>query len=64
MLHVAAMALGLLAGDVTILESGSVENRAGYRAGHLAADVAYAAAVPSVRTPPTGPRAHGVADEA
>lgn len=44
-----ATALGLLADDVTILESGSVEHKAGYRAGHLAADVAYAAAVPSAR---------------
>lgn len=43
-------ALGLLADDVTILESGGAETKAAYRAGHLSGDMAYARAVPSVQT--------------
>jgi ketosteroid isomerase-like protein len=42
-------ALGLLAPDAVILESGDVETRAEYHAHHLAADIAYAQALPSVR---------------
>jgi ketosteroid isomerase-like protein len=44
-----AKALAMLAPDVTILESGSAETLADYRAHHLAADIAFARAVPSVR---------------
>jgi ketosteroid isomerase-like protein len=43
-------ALAFLADDVLILESGGVETRAQYRAGHLSGDIAYAKAVPSTRT--------------
>lgn len=42
-------ALRLLAPDAAILESGDVETRAEYQAHHLAADIAYAKSVPSVR---------------
>ena len=44
-----AAALGLLADDVVILESGGAETRDEYRAGHLPADIAFAKAVPSRR---------------
>ena len=43
-------ALSLLAADVTILESGSLETLADYRSRHLAADINFAKAVPSKRT--------------
>lgn len=43
-------ALALLLDDATIQESGRVEDKAGYRSGHLAADIAFAAAVPAVRS--------------
>jgi len=46
-----AGAMALLADDVLVLESGSLETRAEYREHHLAADMMFAAAVPSVRTP-------------
>lgn len=46
-----AAALGLLAPDVVVLESGGVETRAEYRAHHLAADIAFARAVPQTRSP-------------
>ena len=42
-------ALGHLAPDVTILESGGVEDKASYRSGHLAADMRFAQAVPRQR---------------
>ena len=42
-------ALALLADDVVILESGALESRNDYRAHHLAADIAFARAVPSRR---------------
>jgi ketosteroid isomerase-like protein len=42
-------ALGHLAEDVTILESGGVENKEHYRTGHLSGDMRFAAAVPSER---------------
>jgi ketosteroid isomerase-like protein len=45
-----AAALALLTPDVTILESGGIETWADYRSHHLAADIAYAKAVPSKRT--------------
>lgn len=45
-----AAALALLADDVTILESGDVETRDAYRSHHLGADIAFARAVPNVRT--------------
>jgi ketosteroid isomerase-like protein len=45
-----ATALSLLADDATILESGSLETRAEYRAHHLPADIAFARAVPSQRS--------------
>ena len=45
-------AMGFLAADVRILESGGVETRDEYRNGHLAGDIAFARAVPSVRTEP------------
>ena len=38
-------ALSLLADDVTILESGNVENKEHYRSGHLSGDMRYAQAV-------------------
>lgn len=44
-----AAVAGLLAADVTILESGGVETRAQYLGGHLKGDMAYAQAVPSER---------------
>ncbi len=44
-----ASALALLADDVVVLEAGGMESRAEYRAHHLPADMAFAAAVP--RTP-------------
>lgn len=44
-----AGALALLADDVMILESGGTETKSAYRAGHLAADIDYAKAVPAVR---------------
>lgn len=42
-------ALGYLAEDVVILESGGVENKDHYRSGHLAGDMRFAAAVPRKR---------------
>ena len=45
-----ASALGLLAADALVLESGDVETRAEYRAHHLPADIEFARAVPSTRT--------------
>ena len=44
-------ALALLSDDVVILESGDVESRAEYRAHHLPADIAFARAVRSDRSP-------------
>ena len=46
-----AAALRLLAPDAVILESGGRETLAEYRAHHLAADIAFARAVPSRRGP-------------
>ncbi len=43
-------ALALLADDVTILESGGVEDKEHYRSGHLAGDMRFAAAVPRERS--------------
>lgn len=43
------IALGYLADDVTILESGGVENKEHYRSGHLAGDIRFAQAVPRKR---------------
>ena len=45
-----AAALALLAEDAQVLESGKHETRAEYERNHLAADVAFAKAVPSERT--------------
>jgi hypothetical protein len=45
-----ATALTILADDVLVLESGSVETRADYRAHHLSADIEFARSVPSKRT--------------
>jgi len=42
-------ALSLLSDDVTILESGGVENKEHYRSGHLAGDMRFAQAVPRER---------------
>ena len=42
-------ALALLAPDVLVLESGVTQTREEYRSRHLAADIAFAAAVPSQR---------------
>ncbi len=42
-------ALELLADDVTILESGGVENKEHYRSGHLSGDMRFAQAVPRER---------------
>ena len=42
-------ALGHLAEDVTILESGRAQNKEEYRSGHLAGDMRFAGAVPSER---------------
>ncbi len=47
-----ATALALLAPDAMILESGGTETREDYRGHHLPADIAFAQAVPSERTPP------------
>jgi ketosteroid isomerase-like protein len=44
-----AAALALLAPDLQVLESGSLENRDEYRRHHLPADIAFARAVPSQR---------------
>ena len=46
-----AAALSLLAEDVLVLESGGLETRAEYRAHHLPADISFAQALPSTRTP-------------
>jgi hypothetical protein len=46
-------ALALLAPDVTILESGGVENLEEYRSHHLPGDIAFARAVSRARTPIT-----------
>ena len=46
-----AAALGLLGDDAVILEAGGVETRAEYRANHLPADIAFARAVPAIRSP-------------
>ena len=46
-------ALALLAADVMILESGSMETLADYRAHHLPADIAFARAVKAKRAPRT-----------
>ena len=43
-------ALAMLADDVTILESGNVEDKEHYRSGHLAGDMRFAAAVPRERS--------------
>ena len=43
------IALSLLAEDVTILESGGVEDKERYRSGHLGGDMRFAAAVPRER---------------
>lgn len=45
-----ATVLALLADDVAILESGGAEDKAHYRSGHMNGDIAFAKAVPSVRT--------------
>ena len=42
-------ALRLLAPDLRVLESGHIEDLSEYRAHHLAADIAFAQAVPSER---------------
>ncbi len=44
-----ATALSMLADDVTILESGGVENKEHYRSGHLSGDMRFAQAVPRER---------------
>lgn len=44
-------ALALLADDAVILESGGIETRAEYRSHHLQADVAFARAVKTERSP-------------
>ena len=46
-----ATALSLLTDDALILESGSVETRADYRAHHLPADIAFARAIRAQRGP-------------
>lgn len=46
-----AAVIALLAPDVRIAESGAIETLDGYRAHHLAADVAYARAVPATQQP-------------
>ena len=43
-------ALALLADDVSILESGGLEDKEHYRSGHLAGDMRFAAAVPRERS--------------
>jgi len=45
-----AAVLALLSDDVAILESGGAEDKAHYRSGHMNGDIAFAKAVPSVRT--------------
>lgn len=45
-----AAAIGLLAPDAVVLESGGMETFAEYRAHHLPGDITFAAAVPSTRT--------------
>ena len=42
-------AISMLADDVTILESGGVEDKEHYRSGHLAGDIRFAQAVPRER---------------
>lgn len=44
-------AMGLLAPDAVILESGGVETRAEYQAHHLAGDISYAKSMKSTRGP-------------
>lgn len=44
-----ATALSMLADDVTILESGGVEDKEHYRSGHLSGDMRFAQAVPRER---------------
>jgi len=46
-----ATALGLLADDALVLESGGLETRAAYRAHHLPADIAFARGVRMEREP-------------
>jgi len=46
-----ATALALLTDDVVILESGGIETRAEYRSHHLPADIGFAKAVRSQRSP-------------
>src|SRR5688572_11293571 len=45
-----ATALALLAPDAVVLESGGIETRDQYRAGHLPADIGFARAVASQRS--------------
>ena len=45
-----AAALALLAPDAIVLESGGIETRDQYRAGHLPADINFARGVPSQRS--------------
>ena len=44
-------AMAMLAPDVEVLETGGIEDRAEFRAHHLAADIEFARAVKQVRTP-------------
>ena len=46
-----AAAIALLTDDAVVLETGSVETKSEYRAHHLPADIAFARAVPSQRSP-------------
>jgi ketosteroid isomerase-like protein len=46
-----AAVLALLTADALVLEAGGIETRDEYRAGHLAADIAFAQAVPTQRGP-------------
>jgi ketosteroid isomerase-like protein len=46
-----ALALSFLTPDVVVLESGGMETREEFRSRHLAADIAFAQAVKSVRNP-------------
>ena len=46
-----AAALGLLAEDAVIVESGGIESRQEYRSHHLPADIAFARAVKGTRSP-------------
>lgn len=46
-----ATAMSLLAPDAVVLESGGIESREEYRSHHLAADMAFAKAVPRERGP-------------